>query len=329
MPLPDAFRAHELTNQGLCGRVDNTGRRSTPARCNLDPAPCWLRGSQSRAHAWPTYRGTTAALRSTIRTTTGARENIRPCHVRLLRSGRRRRCLSRHRSREPRGGHLNPLDGSYLNEFRKDEGVDTSYTKYRENIDKNPFNRVQPSDGLLYVGWTEPGEWFNLTVDVAEAGTYLLNVLYTSNRGAKIALDLNFQPLVPDIQLASTFDPQRRFSGATGIIGISPSQWRLCSRLAETSLPFTLWRRAISISPISNFGRTDKGIALVKMAEREGFQPSVPFRVHVISNHAHSATLPPLRVPDDKPVRWAKGMSKGHGKGWGQTQSPALPSAVG
>jgi len=104
-------------------------------------------------------------------------------------------------------GHLNPLDGTYLNEFRKDEGVDTSYTKYRENIDKNPFNRVQPPDGLLYVGWTEPGEWFNLTVDVAEAGTYAFDVLYTSNRGATIALDWNFRPLVPALQVVSTFDP--------------------------------------------------------------------------------------------------------------------------
>jgi len=127
-------------------------------------------------------------------------------------------------------GHLNPLDGSYLNEFRKDEGVDTSYTKYRENIDKNPFNRVQPSDGLLYVGWTEPGEWFNLTVDVAEAGTYLLNVLYTSNRGAKIALDLNFQPLVPDIQLASTFDP------AETILWRNWHHWNL-SQSMEVVLP--------------------------------------------------------------------------------------------
>jgi hypothetical protein len=104
-------------------------------------------------------------------------------------------------------GHLNPLNGTYLNEFRKDERVDTSYTKYRENIDKNPFNRVQPPDGLFYVGWTEPGEWFNLTVAVAEAGTYVFDILYTSNRGATIALDLNFRPLVPAIRKRPTGCP--------------------------------------------------------------------------------------------------------------------------
>jgi hypothetical protein len=51
------------------------------------------------------------------------------------------------------------------------------------------------------------------------------------------------------------------------------------------------------------------------MAEREGFEPSVPLRVHVISNHAHSTTLPPLRVPDHWAVRRAKGQSKSDGMG--------------
>ena len=34
------------------------------------------------------------------------------------------------------------------------------------------------------------------------------------------------------------------------------------------------------------------------MAEREGFEPSVALRQHMISNHAHSTTLPPLRCAD-------------------------------
>ena len=127
-------------------------------------------------------------------------------------------------------GHLNPLDGSYLNAFRKNEGVDTSYTKYRENIDRNPFNRVQPPDGLLYVGWTEPGEWFNLTVDVAEAGTYVFDILYTSNRGATLALDVNFLPVASGIQLSSTFDPAET---------VLWRNWHHCnlSRATEAVLP--------------------------------------------------------------------------------------------
>lgn len=63
-------------------------------------------------------------------------------------------------------GPLNPRDGSYLNEFRMDEGVDISYIKYRNDIDDNPFEVSHPPKDLLYVGWTDPGEWFNLTVNV-------------------------------------------------------------------------------------------------------------------------------------------------------------------
>ncbi len=67
-------------------------------------------------------------------------------------------------------GALNPADGSYLNQFRMDEGVDTSYTKFHDQIDNNPYNLVPPPEGQLYVGWTEPGEWFNMTVEVERPG---------------------------------------------------------------------------------------------------------------------------------------------------------------
>jgi len=58
-------------------------------------------------------------------------------------------------------------------------------------IDDNPYNKVVPPADLLYVGWTEPGEWFNLTVDVAHAGEYSADLLYTSNRGGTISIDVN------------------------------------------------------------------------------------------------------------------------------------------
>jgi hypothetical protein len=44
-------------------------------------------------------------------------------------------------------GGLNPADGSYLNEFRMREGVDTSYTKFHVEIDNSPYNLVPPSEG--------------------------------------------------------------------------------------------------------------------------------------------------------------------------------------
>src|SRR6202048_556289 len=70
-------------------------------------------------------------------------------------------------------GELNPADGSYLNEFRIHDGVDTSYTKFDRKptqIDNNPFDKVVPSRDLFYVGWTEPGEWLHITVDSAQEG---------------------------------------------------------------------------------------------------------------------------------------------------------------
>jgi hypothetical protein len=103
-------------------------------------------------------------------------------------------------------GGLNPADGTYLNEFRMGEGVDTSYTKFHDTIDNSPYDRVQPAENQLYVGWTEPGEWFNLSVDVERAGTYTADLLYTSNRGGSIAIDVNGKPASGPLSIVSTFD---------------------------------------------------------------------------------------------------------------------------
>lgn len=103
-------------------------------------------------------------------------------------------------------GGLNPADGTYLNEFRMHEGVDTSYTKFHDQIDNNPFDRVRPEENQLYVGWTEPGEWFRITVDAARAGVYTGDLLYTSNRGGEIALDVNGRDATGPIAIVSTYD---------------------------------------------------------------------------------------------------------------------------
>ncbi len=106
-------------------------------------------------------------------------------------------------------GGLNPADGTYLNEFRLPEGVDTSYTKFNRDpaIDDNPFNKNAPAPNLLYVGWTQPGEWFNVTVNVAKSGDYVADLLYTSNRGGSIAFDVNGAPQTKPLLIASTYDP--------------------------------------------------------------------------------------------------------------------------
>jgi len=103
-------------------------------------------------------------------------------------------------------GELNPADGTYLNQFRMNEGVDTSYTKFHDQIDNNPFNVIEPAKDQLYVGWTEPGEWFNITVEVEREGMYEGDLLYTSNRGGTISLDVNGEAATPALTIPSTFN---------------------------------------------------------------------------------------------------------------------------
>jgi len=101
-------------------------------------------------------------------------------------------------------GELNPANGSYLNEFRMEEGVDTSYTK-GNGVDDSPFNLVEPELGQLYVGWTEPGEWVKYTVDVDQTGLYQVSLLYTSNRGGEISISDNDKDATGPIFIQSTF----------------------------------------------------------------------------------------------------------------------------
>jgi hypothetical protein len=103
-------------------------------------------------------------------------------------------------------GKLNRADGSYLNEFRKGEGVDISHTKVKNDLE-SPCNKVIPPLGLLYVGWNEPGEWFKLTVETAESGTYVADVLYTSQRGGTIGIEVDGATSRSAFDIASTFDP--------------------------------------------------------------------------------------------------------------------------
>jgi hypothetical protein len=103
-------------------------------------------------------------------------------------------------------GALNPADGTYLNEFRMHEGVDISYTKYHDQIDNSPFEVVQPPVNLLYVGWTAPGEWFNITVDVKHTGRYTADLLFTSNHGGTISLDVNGKDATGPLTIPTTFN---------------------------------------------------------------------------------------------------------------------------
>ena len=102
-------------------------------------------------------------------------------------------------------GKLNPANGNFLNEFRMHEGVDISYTK-AGGIDDNPYNKTAPALNQLYLGWTQPGEWVNYTVKVNETGVYRVSVMYTSDAGGVIALDLDGKAATGELKISSTYD---------------------------------------------------------------------------------------------------------------------------
>jgi len=128
-------------------------------------------------------------------------------------------------------GALNPADGTYLNQFRMDEGVDISYTKFHEEIDNSPYDVVQPPENQLYVGWTQPGEWFNVTVQTLRAGVYGADLLYTSNRGGTISLDVNGEPVTPALTIPSTFN------ASDPIAWRQWHHWNLAQNFAQVRLP--------------------------------------------------------------------------------------------
>lgn len=104
-------------------------------------------------------------------------------------------------------GELNK-GADYLSKFRAQEAVDISYTKFHDSIDNSKFNIIQPSEGQLYVGWTEPGEWIRYTVDVKTAGTYSIGIMYTANAKGQIALVTDENISTGPMNVLSTYDSQ-------------------------------------------------------------------------------------------------------------------------
>lgn len=128
-------------------------------------------------------------------------------------------------------GALNPADGSYRNQFRMDESVDISYTKFHDQIDNSAYDLIQPLENQLYVGWTEPGEWFNITVQTNRAGLYTADLLYTSNRGGTISLDVNGEAATLPLTLPSTFNQADQTAWRQW------HHWNLAPQLAQIRLP--------------------------------------------------------------------------------------------
>jgi Domain of unknown function (DUF362)/Carbohydrate binding module (family 6) len=127
-------------------------------------------------------------------------------------------------------GRLNPVNGDPRNEFRLHEGVDISYPK-ATGIDDNPFSRGLPPPGTFYVGWTEPGEWLNYTVEVRQAGDYALDVRYTANGDGRISLTLDGGRPLATIRIPSTSD------AADPLAWRQWHHWALLADAATVSLP--------------------------------------------------------------------------------------------
>jgi hypothetical protein len=90
---------------------------------------------------------------------------------------------------------------------------------------------VAPERDQLYVGWTEPGEWFNMTVLVRTAGVYTMDLMYTSNRGGSISFDLDGAMLTKPIPILSTNDPKDPLAWRQW------HHWNRAANLATVTLP--------------------------------------------------------------------------------------------
>ena len=132
-------------------------------------------------------------------------------------------------------GNLNTGD-KWVDRFRKDEGVDISYTK--TGIDKT-VDGADEKPGELYLGWAAPGEWVKYTVEVREAGTYIVSAHLSSRTDAA------------EIRLA--------FDGAApaGPIALPTTghwhKWRVADRLAEVQLAKGLHVMTLSVLKEGNF----------------------------------------------------------------------------
>lgn len=102
-------------------------------------------------------------------------------------------------------GKLNPVNGNPLNEFRIKEGVDISYTK-TDSIDDTPYTKVPIKMKQLYVGWTQPTEWINYTVEVKKSGIYKIGLLYTANGDGVISIAVNGKDATGNMKIVSTHD---------------------------------------------------------------------------------------------------------------------------
>ena len=132
-------------------------------------------------------------------------------------------------------GKLNKGD-RWVDRFRKDEGVDISYTK--TGIDKT-VDGADEKPGELYLGWTAPGEWVKYTVEVREAGAYVVSA-HLSSRTDAAEISLSFDGARDAAKIALP---------ATG----HWHKWRIAERLAEVQLGQGAHLMTLSVLKEGNF----------------------------------------------------------------------------
>jgi hypothetical protein len=85
-------------------------------------------------------------------------------------------------------GHQRPHATPYHWNFRRQELVDTSYTK--DFADFTAGNYFTPAQNQLYLGWTEDGDWANYTVNVLKPGRFRVLALYANDANTiKLSID--------------------------------------------------------------------------------------------------------------------------------------------
>jgi len=101
--------------------------------------------------------------------------------------------------------------GTYRDTFRYKDPVSTSYTKNGVNAGfccdrflKPDGTFVQMPINELYVGWSNPGNWFTYTVNVLLTGEYVVAYMGTANLGGWMGMEVDFMDVTKNLTIAKT-----------------------------------------------------------------------------------------------------------------------------
>jgi len=102
-------------------------------------------------------------------------------------------------------------NGTYVNAFRYADAVSTSFTKDGKNAGFccDRFLRpdgifVQMPINMMYVGWSNPGNWFCYTVDVLVTGMYTVSYMGTSDLGGVVGMEVDFVDVTGQLNIPKT-----------------------------------------------------------------------------------------------------------------------------